>query len=553
MQNTQKKVLMPNAKVTSDTHVSERTFSALGTFPYRFIWIGGVFSNLGSFIQITAAAWLMTTLTDSTTLVALVQSAAAVPAMVLALIAGATADIFNKRTQMVASISFSAFSMLSLVLLYEAGLLTPWLLLLFTALAGTGLAFYLPAWQSSLPDMVSRTHFFSAVSLNNFSLNVARCVGPAIAAEVLVRSGAGIAFSFNFLSFVILGVAIFFWKQAPMPERVIPRETVLRAIGDGLRYALLSPAMTSIVVRGFCFPFCASAVMALPPIIAIYLGGDARFLGVLLVGFGAGAMVGALSLAWTRTLTTFDNLALWSTVVMAGALAILALSTSLIVSTCALFICGFAWVQVMSSLQVAIQMSCPRWVAGRMVSMLTTTFSAGIALGSAVWGAISGTWGVSFALGIASGITLLVGFALRFIPSDQPTMNSLEPHRNLSDDSLPKIDLNAGPVVIQVDYSVPVENVPDFVAMMSELRRVRVRDGVRSWTLAQDISERSLWIERFQSPTWADYLRFRSRRVKGDADIADEIKDLCEKEPVWRRQLERTARAKPLKAGDIVS
>lgn len=533
------------AEIIAPNRPQERTFSSLQNTAFRNIWAAATLSHFGAFVHLTAVAWLMTSLTTSNTLIALVQTAAAVPVMLLALLAGATADIYDKRKQMMLAILLSATSVFAMVVLYEMNLLEPWSVLLLTATLGLGGAFYGPAWQSSLPEIVPRTDLISAISLNNLSMNVARCLGPAIAAELLVRAGVSVAFLINGFSFIFLILAIRVWKRK-QPDTRLPRENLFRAIGDGLRYVSISPEMRSTLLRAFTFAFSSSAILALPPSVALMLGGGARTLGILLFGFGAGAMTGALSLTRIRSLVPVNTLALISSAIMALALLGFGLSDTLWLTTSALVLGGFCWVQIVSTLQISIQTSCPRWVVGRMVSLLAMAFSAGIAGGSAIWGGFSDIFGIKEALVLSALTMFLTGLLLRLFPFHQPPEEDLEPQPTDVLDSLPDLNPKAGPVIICVEYRVPRKNAEAFMQAMYAIRRIRLRDGGRRWTLSQDIVDNSIWIEQFQSPTWEDYRVRVSRRLTGDIAAHDIVKDLCNISPLWTRRLERPALAEPL-------
>jgi MFS family permease len=504
-----------------------------------------LFSNLGSVIQITAAAWLMTELTTSKTLIAMVQSAAAVPIMLLAMVAGATADIYDKRSQMIISLIFNCLCGLALVLLYVADLLSPSILLCLTALLGVGIAFFSAAWQSSLPEIVSNEHFVSAVSVNSLSFSLARLVGPAIAAELLVRYSAGWGFGINGLSYAVLVGTILLWKPNK-PLSTLPRETLIGAIADGFRYAAISPAMWTTLLRSFFFALCSSIILSIPPLVVVVLGGDARDLGVLLAGFGLGATTGALLIARLRALGSHDDIALAGSILIAAAMALVALSETIWLAAIGLFICGALWVQVVSMMQVSIQTACPRWVSGRMVSLLSMTFSGGIAAGSVVWGMVADARSVSTAVLIAAGATVVTGLLMRLLPFDPPAMEDLEPQGIKLPDSAPRLHPNAGPIVVEVHYKVSRENIAAFREAIGEVRRIRKRDGGRRWTLAQSLEDSELWIERFESPTWGAYIRRLSRMVAGDMPVLEKLWALCRTTPQWHRRLERSTRAEPI-------
>lgn len=533
------------ADETKAAHPRETRFSSLSHTAFRTIWAATAISNFGGFIHITAAAWLMTSLTSSTTLIAMVQTSVALPMMFFALFAGATADVFDKRRQMVGSLVLSATSVFTLFILLRFDLVSPWSLLILTGMIGVGGAFYGPAWQSSLLDLVPRADLVSAVSLNNLSMNVARCLGPAIAAEMLIRLGASAAFFMNGVSFLFLIGAIFLWRGAPK-ERSLPRENLIRAIGDGFRYMAIAPEMQSTLLRSFIFALGGSALLALPPAVAISLGGGARTLGMLLVAFGLGAMSGALSLARVRALMSVNTLSLTSALVTATTLAVFGLSKSILISAFALVCAGFVWVQLISSLQISIQTASPRWVVGRMVSLLTMCFSGGIALGSVFWGAVADSFGLTTSI-VSSAIFMgIAGLLMQLVPFNPPREEDLEPLPANAEINLPTLQPKSGPVLISIEYQVACDKSLAFLHAAQDLRRIRLRDGARRWSLSQDISDNSKWVEHFESPTWADYQHRVSRRLAGDVPIIEAVHRLCLSPPIWSRRLERRASAQPL-------
>lgn len=500
------------------------------------IWLGGTFSHLGSFVHLTAAAWLMTTLTSSSTLIALVQSAWALPTVLLALVAGATADIYDKRIQMILSMAFCSLSIFVLFGLLRANALEPWSLIVLMVTLGVGAAFFFPAWQSSLPEIVSKDQFVSAVSLNNLSFNIARCIGPGIAGEILVRMGVGAAFVINGMTCLFLTWVLTRWRR----EKTVsswPKETVIGAIGDGLRYAWLSPKMLKIVACGFAFPVCASAILALTPLVALELDGQPRTLGMLLLGFGGGAMAGALSVAWMQSKLVLNKLACLGALIVTFSLWTLSIAEHKLLAVGALVLGGFGWVQIMSILQILIQTSCPRWVVGRMVSLLAMMFSAGIALGAASWGSVVDIANIETALSGAAIATAFAGVLLLSLPLRQPAGSFLEPHGS-THPSLPQgLEAGVGPIRTSVKYTVKNHSVEEFKALMLDVRGIRKRDGARSWRFYNHSTIENLWIEEFQIPTWAHHLRLTSRSVKGDLGTYQALTQLCEAEPTTYQEV----------------
>ena len=157
---------------------------------FRAVWGASTLSNIGAVIQSVGASWMMLSISESATMVALVQASVALPIVLLALAAGAIADNVDRRSMMIGAQLFMLIVSIALAVCAWLGLITPWLLLLFTFLIGCGMAFIAPAWQASVGDMLPRTEVPSAVLLNSMGFNIARSVGPAIGGMIVATVGA---------------------------------------------------------------------------------------------------------------------------------------------------------------------------------------------------------------------------------------------------------------------------------------------------------------------------------------------------------------------------
>src|SRR4051794_25200280 len=231
------------------------------------IWTASLVSNFGSLIQGVGASWLMTSIAPSADMVALGQAASSLPIMLFSLLAGATADVWDRRLVMlVAQVAMLLISAALSALAYF-GLVTPWLLLGLTFLLGCGAALYGPAWQPSVGEQVPRHVLPAAIALNSLGFNIARTVGPAIGGIVVAAAGAQAAFLLNALSYIGLIIVLLTWKRPVTPDP-LPPETVGAAMRAGLRYVRLSPAIRTVLVRSLAFGLCGSAVWALMPLIA---------------------------------------------------------------------------------------------------------------------------------------------------------------------------------------------------------------------------------------------------------------------------------------------
>ncbi|RYD90846.1 MAG: MFS transporter, partial [Sphingomonadales bacterium] len=259
---------------------------------FRAVWAGSVLSNFGGLIQSVGAAWMMTSMTSSSEMVALVQASIALPFMLLALVAGAMADNLDRRRVMLTAQFFMLVVSATLCLFAWEGWLSPWLLLSFTFLIGCGTAMNGPAQQAAVGDIVPRSQLPAAVGLNSAGFNLARSVGPAIGGAIVASAGAAAAFLVNTLSYVGLITVLLRWKPN-LPPRLLPREGLLTAMGAGVRYVAMSPNLRLVMLRGAAFGLTANALPALMPITArdLVKGGPLTF-GTLLGAFGIGAVIG---------------------------------------------------------------------------------------------------------------------------------------------------------------------------------------------------------------------------------------------------------------------
>lgn len=533
-----------NTKAAATPGWAALTFSPLENPLFRSIWIGGLVSNLGTVIQRTVAAWVMVTIGGTPLLVSLVHTVAVLPMMLFALLAGALADMFSRKVQMIIALIASASVATLLWLLVVMSWLTPFSLLLCTFLLGAGMAFYVAAWQSSVYEIVSPERLSPAISLNGLSFNTARSIGPAIGAELLASFGAAAAFLANALSFIVLIFALLRWKPK-QEEKSGPREMIGGAIADGLRFVSMSPSVRGLILRGWMYGFCGATALSMPPLMVVELGMGPRALGGLLAGFGIGAMAGALGVARLREVWGAERVILTSSLLLAAMLAVAAFSTFYVLTLVAMTLAGAGWVLGTSTFQVAVQLSCPRWVAGRTISIFNMVFFFGLAIGSAAWGMVAEVWSVPNALAISSAL-LFVSVAIgRLFPIVEPTLEALQPIGKQPPEPLSQIDARAGPIVVTLEYRTREGVDEDFLAAMAQLKQIRRRDGARKWRLTRDLDDASLWVERFHSPTWSDYLRRISRRLEGDLPVYEKIESLLTGKPVYHRRVE-TSVGKPL-------
>jgi MFS family permease len=518
---------------------SQRVFAAF--------WWASLVSSLGSLIQSVGAAWLMATIAPAPNQVALVQTAGALPFFFFSLIAGAYADTHDRRATMLASVLLMLGASAALAVVTLAGAVTPGVLLGLTFLIGCGTAAFAPAWQSSIGDQVPRQQIASAVMANAVGFNLARSVGPAIGGVIVAAAGAATAFVINAVSYIGMLATLLWWRPA-RPANPLPPEPLATAIATGVRYVSLSPHLLAILARCVLFATPMAAIPALMPIVARdLLGGGAPTFGLLLAGFGIGAMGSALSSAALRARYSSDRLLRVACALGFVALVAIGQSRWFAVTLLAHVLAGSVWTLGLATFNIAVQLSSPRWVTGRTLAIYQTIAFGGMALGSWWWGELATLAGLRESITVAGVVALLSLLVARWVPVTVAQAGSLDP-RAAPEVRAPAVEIHdaSGPVVVAIVYRVPPQNAAAFIPVINELGRIRRRDGARRWSVTQDIDDPQYWIERFESPTWIDYLRRHSRPTQADQAVRERLAVLIDGESKVRRMIERPAGSAPL-------
>jgi MFS family permease len=519
--------------------------SAFAPFRYRtflLLWLTSQASNLGGLIQGVGASWQMTSLTSSTAMIALVQASTSLPIMLFSLLAGALADSQDRRRILLVAQGLMMAVSVTLTVFAFMGWLTPWGLLTFTFLLGVGSALNNPAWQASVGDIVPRDVLPEAVSLNSMGFNLMRSVGPALGGAIVAAFGAALAFAINALSYLPLLGMLLGWKP-PARTESLPREPFGAAVGAGLRYVAMSPNLLRVMLRSGLFGLGAVAILALLPIVARdQLKGDAFVYGVLLGGFGLGAIGGGLLNPRLRERMSSEWLVRGGFLGFAAGLAALSQAPGLLAALPATLICGACWVLALSLFNTTVQLSSPRWVVGRTLAMYQMATFGGMAAGSWLWGSLASGMGVEGAL-LAASAALVAGALVGLVLAMPDLASSdLDPLGRFRAPAL-ELDLRgrSGPIMVMVEYRIRQEDVPEFLTVMAERRRIRRRDGARQWVLLRDLEHAEQWTESYHVATWDDYLRHNMRRTKADAEVSDRLQALHQGDwpPVVHRMIER--------------
>jgi MFS family permease len=509
---------------------------------FRRIWLASLVSNLGILIQGVGAAWAMTQMTPSADKVALVQTALMLPIMLISMPAGAIADMHDRRVVALVSLAIALVGATALTVLAWLNLVTPNILLALCFVVGSGMALFGPAWQASVTEQVPAETLPSAVALNGISYNIARSFGPAIGGIVVATAGAVAAFAVNAALYLPLMVVLFLWNRTHEPSR-LPRERLNRAMVSGVRYIANSPSIRIVLVRTLVTGVIGGSVSALMPLVARdLLHGGAQTYGIMLGAFGMGAVFGALNISEVRRRMSGEAAVRACTISMAGAIAAVALSTNAVLTAIALVLAGAVWMLAVALFNIGVQLSAPRWVAGRSLAAFQASIAGGIAVGSWGWGHLTDLAGVEIALLVSAGLMLispLLGIWLRMPPigarNEDATEVLADPEVRLS------LTGRSGPLVVEIEYRVAQDNARAFHNVMQEVQLSRQRNGAYGWSIARDIGDPELWTERYHCPTWLDYLRQRNRATQSERALYQRAIDFhLGPEPIRvRRMLER--------------
>jgi MFS family permease len=508
---------------------------------FRRIWLASLLSNLGLLIQAVGAAWAMTQMTSSADKVALVQTALMLPVMLISMPAGAIADMYDRRIVALVSLGIALSGATALTVLAWLGLVTPETLLSLCFVVGSGMALFGPAWQSSVIEQVPAETLPSAVALNGISFNIARSFGPAIGGIVVAAAGAVAAFAANAVLYIPLLVVLFLWRRTSEPLR-LPRERLSRAIVSGVRYIANSPSIRIVLVRTLVTGLIGGSVSALMPLVARdLLHGGAQTYGIMLGAFGMGAVIGALNIAEVRQRMSGEAAIRTCALSMGGAIAAVALSREPVLTAAALVVAGAVWMLAVALFNIGVQLSAPRWVAGRSLAAFQASIAGGIAIGSWGWGRLTDAVGVEAALLVSAAMMLaspLLGLWLRM-----PRIGARNEDAEVLADPEVQLQLTArsGPLVVEIEYRVAQDNARAFHNVMQEVQLSRQRNGAYGWSIARDIADPELWTERYHCPTWLDYLRQRNRSTQSERALHQRAMDFhLGPDPVRvRRMLER--------------
>lgn len=365
---------------------------------FSVLWSVWVAANLCVWMCDVAAAWLMTTLSDSKTLVALVQTATSLPAFLLALPGGALADQLDRRRCFLLTLLWTAATTTVLAVSAATGLLNTPLLLALVFAGGIGTALRWPAFSALLPEVVARPELPQAMVLHGLAVHGGRVGGPLLAGLFLAIWGDASVFIAGALMSLASALVIWKWDyDAPPRKRRAVR--LPQSIRSGLRYAWRSQRLRAAIVRVWVLFMTVTALMALLPLLARAYGGvSAQVYTTLLACVGAGAMTVAMALPRLRTRFGSERIVTDGSLILGVAIAGIGLAPHAWLAAPVLFASGAGWLGIGNSLNVSAQLALPDRLRARGMAVFFMAAMGGGASGAATFGALANRIGVRPAL-----------------------------------------------------------------------------------------------------------------------------------------------------------
>ena len=507
----------------------------LRTPTFRNLFLADVISDMGTFMQSVASAWLMVSFGAGPMFVALTQTASTLPFFVLALPAGSLGDIVDRRKLILYTEAWMVGVAILLLVATIGGFMSPWLLLGLTFALSAGDAIETPTWRAVLPELVGKEDLAAASALNGIEFNFARAVGPALAGLLIATAGVGAAFAANVLSFVGVVIVIARWKR-PVHKRSTPPETVTGATVAAIRYVRYSPTLRRVMLRAGMTMFAASALLALLPSVARSVSDSATVYGVLLGSFGTGAVAGALTMQGARARWSLEAVASGAVVILGAMIAATGAVHGLATLAIVMLIAGGGWIVFISLVSALVQTLAPDWARARVLAVFMLIFQGGMAAGSALWGAVAERIGVEAAL-VLAGAGTVATIALGFIARLPEATADVSPWNHwrmpaIMRDAMPALE--QGPVLVTVEYSVDARNATPFLHAIRRYGRVRRRDGAFRWGIYRDLERADIYVETFVVSSWAEHLRQHERLTKGDSQLEEEINKYVRGEAIVR-------------------
>jgi MFS family permease len=404
-----------------ETHTGlRRLASALTYRDFRVLWIGAFTSSIGTWMQKVAQNWLVLTLASSSSAFYLGLDAflGELPILLFMLVGGVIADRHDRRQLLLTSQGVQMVSALMLALLVVADRVELWHVLALSVVTGVGQAFGAPAYQSLIPSLVGdKRHLPNAIALNSIQFNLARVIGPLVAGGALALFGMAVCFGLNALSFLAVMAALLMLRARHVPVRSGRR--MREEFSQGLNYVRHHPSLVGITFLGFATTFLANPLLTFLPLFTQdVFGGDVGVYTQLMAFAGAGAVTGALIVAWLGKFRHMGRTLLCMQLALGLLVVLFSLTRLFWLNALLLYGAGVSLIMSFALLSSIVQLSAPDEMRGRVMSIYLVAFRGGMPLGSLVAGWVATRTSAPGVLAV-NGLVLAVVAATFLFSSDR--------------------------------------------------------------------------------------------------------------------------------------
>ena len=384
-------------------------FRALGHRNFRLFFVGQFVSRTGFWMQNMAQAWLIYRLTESSLMLGLVAFAGQVPTLLFGLLAGVVADRFNRYRVILIALWLAMLQAFVLGILTMSEWITAWQVFALALVAGTIQAFEMPARQSFLMEIVGRDDLASAIALNSTLVNGARILGPALAGLLVAQFGEGVCFTFNGCTFLAIIGGFLAMRLPPRVVEPHPAQSTTSFIGEGIRYALHTPAIRLLLILISLLSLLSTPYTVLMPIFAgDILDSGPNGMGMLMGAAGAGAVVGALLMARHQGTERLGRVTAFAFTRFGIGLILFSLSHNFWLSLLVLPLIGSGIMVPMAATNTLLQTLSPDHLRGRIMSLFFIMFMGAPPIGSLLAGFLAPLIGAPLTVGGAGVLCLLV-------------------------------------------------------------------------------------------------------------------------------------------------
>jgi MFS family permease len=527
--------------VASEPKHNTSIWLALRNPAFVGLWLPNAVSGVCVAAHDTAATWLMNALGASPLLLSLIATAASLPFFLFTLLAGALADLSNRRNLLIVVYLWLAAAAGLLAVCTWLHWVHPYLILTTVFLLGIGFAFNAPVWASIVPEIVRKEELASAITLGGVQMNLAGIVGPALGGLLLPIIGPAMLFSLNALAFLTTASVIsqrYHRRRRPEPHL----ENFLESFASAARYVRYAPGMQVILTRDFLFGLFIAVVPALVPVVALHhLRLQASQLGLVFTSMGIGSLLGAtLMLPYARAKASPNALTILAGVILVAVLVLMAIVPNLWMFLPVTALAGISWTVSASELWIAGQRAMPDWARGRMNAIHMMASQGGVAVGGVLWGGAATSVGlgptlVGGALLLTASLALAIPLSINFAQSLNLDPAPLKATHEFSPTPKPE----DGPVTVTRELIIRTEDREEFLALVAQLRLIFLRNGASLFRVDENLEHPSTFRTEMLVSSWAEHLRQFARMTKAETELVERVWAMHagDEEPVVRHYL----------------